>query len=189
MRDIKIIRYAFAVALLVVAGCRSEAPGPAITPTAPPAASLISEALKTAKVEDKAVMLEFRADWCKWCARLDTALRSPEIGGLFHDNYVVVKLTVQESEDKVAFENPGAQEILNEVGAGEAGIPVVVFLDKEGNRIGNSLMMRDGGNIGYPVTPEEIEAFDALLAKTAPRMTATDRTAVKDWLTRNAPKV
>jgi thioredoxin-related protein len=172
--------------VLMVAGCHSKTEN--VETVAPTAASLIDAALKTAQAEDKAVMLEFRADWCKWCARLDKALQSPEIGGLFRENYVVVKLAVQESDDKKARENPGAQEILNDVGAGEAGIPVVVILDQEGNRIGNSLMMPDRGNIGYPATSEEIAAFGELLAKTAPRLTAESRAAIEDWLKRNAPK-
>jgi thioredoxin-related protein len=186
MFHLREFRCGLILAMLLAASCQSKTEN--ATP-APPAQSLIDEALKTAQAEDKAVMLEFRADWCKWCARLDKALQSPEIGGLFQDNYVVVKLTVQESEDKKARENPGAQEILNEAGAGEAGIPVVVFLDKGGNRIGNSLMMPDGGNIGYPATAEEIAAFGELLAKTAPRLTAANRAAIEDWLKRNAPKV
>lgn len=174
------------VALLILGGVDLTE---AQTARVPSAESLISAALETAKAEDKVVMLEFRADWCSWCARLDKALRSPELSTLFADNYIVVNLTVQESEDKIALETPGADAILNEIGAAKAGIPVFIFLDKDGKKIGNSLAMPNGGNIGYPVTSEEITAFEGLLAKTAPRMNATQRATVVDWLTKNAPKV
>ena len=157
--------------------------------TVPTAESLVAAALKTAKAENKAVLLEFRADWCQWCARLDKALISPELSKLFADNYVVVKMTVQESEDKVLWETPGADAILEEIGATKAGIPMTVFLDKDGKKIANSLVMPNGGNIGYPVTPEEIKAFGGLLEKTAPKMTAAQRATVLDWLTKNAPKL
>ena len=155
----------------------------------PTAESLIAAALKTAKAENKSVLLEFRADWCQWCARLDKALVSPELSKLFADNYVVVKLTVQESEDKVLWETPGAEAILEEIGAAKAGIPMTVFLDKDGKKIANSLAMPNGGNIGYPVTPEEVKAFGGLLEKTALHMTAGQRATVLDWLTKNAPKL
>ena len=155
----------------------------------PSADALIAAALRTAKAENKNVMLEFRADWCPWCARLDKALASPELTKLFSDNYVIVKLTVQESEDKILWETPGAQAILEEIGASKAGIPMVVFLDKEGKRIGNSLAMPNGGNIGYPVTAEEIQAFGGLLEKTAPQMTSQQRQTVLDWLKKNDPRI
>jgi thiol:disulfide interchange protein len=159
------------------------------TAQVPSAESLISAALKTAKAENKAVMLEFRADWCQWCRRLDVALNSPELSKLFMDHYVVVKLTVQESEDKILWETPGAEKILEEVGAAKAGIPMVVFLDKDGKRTANTLAMPDGGNIGYPVTAEEIQAFGGLLEKTAPRMTAAQRTTILDWLKKHDPRI
>ena len=156
---------------------------------APTAQSLIDAALKTARAENKVVFLEFRADWCQWCRALDKARTSPELKKLFDDNYVVVNLTVQEREEKIANENPGAAEILDEIGAGKAGIPMMVFIDKDGKRIANSLVMPKGANIGYPVTPEEIIAFGGLLEKTALHMTAAQRALVLDWLTKNAPKI
>ena len=154
----------------------------------PSAETLISGALRTAKAENKGVILEFRADWCQWCARLDRAFQSAELSRLFANNYVIVRLTVQESEDKIALENPGADAILAEIGASKAGIPMIVFLNQDGEKIANSLVMPKGGNIGYPVTSEEITAFEGLLQKTAPRMSAAERATVVEWLTKNAPK-
>src|SRR5678815_176394 len=116
------------------------------------------------------------------CKRLDQMLDSSEVGKLFHDNYVITHLTIQESKDKVALENPGAQEMINAAGANDAGVPVYIFFDSSGKRLATSLAMPDGGNIGHPATPEEIQAFDTLLQKTAPRMTATERKQVSDYL-------
>ena len=156
--------------------------------TVPSAETLIAEAVKTAQAQNKAIMIEFRADWCPWCARLDKARASAELSKLFNDNYVHVNMTVQEREEKVALETPGADAMLAEIGADKAGIPMIIFLDKDGKRIASSLAMPNGGNIGYPVTPEEITAFVGLLEKTAPRMTAAERKIMADWLTANAPK-
>ena len=69
-------------------------------------------------------------------------------------------------------------------GAKGAGVPVYIFFDSDGHRIATSLAMPDGGNIGHPATPEEIQAFAGLLEKTAPRMTAEERKQVTDYLSK-----
>ena len=148
----------------------------------PPAKAVLSDAVKTASAEKKNVLIHFGASWCSWCKRLDQMLESEEVGKLFHDNYVITHLTIQESKDKVALENPGAQEMVNEAGASGSGVPVYIFFDSEGNRLATSLAMPDGKNIGHPATPEEIQAFDRLLEKTAPRMTAAERKQVSEYL-------
>ena len=76
----------------------------------------------------------------------------------------------------------GAQALADSFGAGKAGVPVFLFLDKTGRTLASSMAMPNGGNIGHPVTPEEIKAFDGLLAKTAPHMTAAERQQIADHL-------
>src|SRR5262249_33016708 len=145
------------------------------TKAAPPASaqSIVDSAVKSAKAQGKNVLVHFGASWCKWCKNLDAMLDSPQVGQYFKDSYVITHLTIQESDDKKALENPGAQEIANEAGAGKAGIPIYIFLDGNGKRLATSLAMPDGGNIGHPATPEEIKAFEGLLERTAPRMTSS----------------
>ncbi len=159
------------------------------TRKAPHAKILVAGALKVARKEGKAVMLDFGASWCKWCHHLEAALHSPELEPFFKENFVIVNLTIQETDDKKDLENPGADDLLAEIQASDSGIPVIIVLDKDGKRIGHSLVMPKEGNIGYPVTVEEIQAFVGLLEKTAPRMTASHRALVLDWLTTHAPKV
>ena len=153
--------------------------------TKPPTAEqVLIGATQTAKAEQKNVLIHFGASWCSWCRRLDAMLESAEVGKLFRDNYVIAHLTIQESKDKVALENPGAQEMVDGAGAKGAGVPVYIFFDSDGHRIATSLAMPDGGNIGHPATPEEIQAFAGLLEKTAPRMTAEERKQVTDYLSK-----
>jgi len=154
----------------------------------PPAQTIIDRALKTAKAENKTVFVHFGASWCEWCKQLDAMLSSQEVGKLISDNFVLVNLTVQESNDKKALENAGAQEIMDKNGASKAGVPYYLFLDKDGKKIVDSLAMPKGGNIGYPATPEEIKTFEGLLPKAAPRMTAAQRGSISDYLTKHAPK-
>jgi thioredoxin-related protein len=170
----------FAVAVL--AGSLMTLMSWAQAKTPPQAKTVVDAAVKSAKAQNKNVLVHFGASWCKWCKHLDAMLESPEVGKIFQDNYVITHLTIQESDDKKALENPGAQEIANAAGAGKAGIPIYLFLDGNGKTLASSLAMPDGGNIGHPATPEEIKAFEGLLARTAPRMTAAQRAQVVKYL-------
>jgi thioredoxin-related protein len=150
----------------------------------PPSASdVLASALKTAKAEQKNVLIHFGASWCTWCKRLDAMLDSKQVGKLFHDNFVITHLTIQERNEKVGLENPGAQAMVDEAGGKGSGVPVYIFFDGTGKRLATSMAMPDGGNIGHPATPEEIQVFAGLLEKTAPRMTAAQRKQISDYLT------
>jgi thiol-disulfide isomerase/thioredoxin len=148
----------------------------------PPAKEVLDTALTEAKAEQKNVLVHFGASWCTWCRHLDAMLEGPELGQLFHDNYVITHLTILESDDKKALENPGALEMAADAGGGSGGVPFYIFFDSEGRRLATSMVMPNGGNIGHPVSPKEIKAFVGLLEKTAPRMTATDRNRVAEYL-------
>jgi len=153
----------------------------------PSAQELLSAAAKTAKAQNKTIMVHFSASWCGWCKRLDAFLNAPEVGKLMADNYVLLELVVQESREKKALENPGAAEVMKEMGAADAGLPYYFFLDKDGKKIGDSLVMPGGNNIGHPANAEEIKAFVGLLERTAPRMTAMQRATIAEYLAKNAP--
>lgn len=154
----------------------------------PPSAGILMDmAARTARLDGRVVLVRFRASWCEWCARLDEALHSFDLGRLIGDNYVLVDMTVEESDEKLALETPGGEEFRAALGGAGSGIPFYAFFDADGTKLADSNVMPDGGNIGYPVTPEEIAAFDALLERTAPRMTADDRQRVSAYLAAHAP--
>ena len=156
---------------------------PSLAQTKPPSAQeVLAGAMERAKAEQKNILIHFGASWCTWCKHLDAMLESAEVGKLFHDNYVITHLTIQERKEMVELENPGAQELVNAAGGNGAGVPVYIFFDSSGERLATSLAMPNGGNIGHPATPEEILAFEGLLMKTAPRMTAAQRKQVTDYL-------
>jgi hypothetical protein len=115
-------------------------------------------------------------------------LYQSEVSKLFANHYVVVDLTVKESEQKKALENPGAEKLLDELGGAQAGLPFYAFLDQSGKKIADSLAMPGGGNIGHPATAEEIKAFEKLLERTAPRMTDAERARITDYLTKSTSR-
>jgi thioredoxin-related protein len=169
-------RLLLAIAAIGLAGsARSDVPS---------ADEVLDSALTQARAEHKNVLIHFGASWCSWCRHLDAMLEGPELGALFHESYVISHLTILESDDAKALENPGALE-LAEASVGKVdGVPFFMFFDRDGSPIATSLALPNGRNIGHPVTAEEIEAFVGLLEKTAPDMTAADRSRVADYLSR-----
>jgi thiol:disulfide interchange protein len=149
------------------------------------AQKLVDEAVAAAKAARKNVLVEFGASWCGWCKRFETFLAEPTAGKLMLDNFVVVHLVVQEVPDKKALENDGGAALMAQMGGG-GGLPYFFMLDAAGKKIGDANIMPNNGNVGHPNTPEEVRAFDALLARTAPRMSAAERGQVREYLTRIA---
>ncbi len=101
---------------------------------------------------------------------------------------MVVHLTVMESEEKKALENSGSDKVLADLGGARAGLPFYAVLDADGKKLGDANGLPGGKNIGYPATPEEIAAFEALLKKTAPRMAEGDRGKLIEHLRKTAPR-
>jgi thiol-disulfide isomerase/thioredoxin len=155
---------------------------------APPSAeSLVGAAVKTANAQNKIVLVHFGASWCVWCRHLDEMLQGKELGKLFDAHFVIVHLTVQESDDKKQLENPGAEAMMTAEGAGKSGVPVFMFFGKDGKKIADSLALPNRANIGYPASQEEIQAFAGILEKTTPRMSPAERASIIDYLKKHAP--
>ena len=76
---------------------------------------------------------------------------------------------------------------MNEIGGANSGLPFYFFLDKEGQKLADSMAMPGGKNIGHPANAEEIKAFEGLLERTAPRMTSGQRAKIADYLTKKIP--
>jgi hypothetical protein len=94
---------------------------------------------------------------------------------MFNENFVLLKLIAQEAKDKKALENPGADELMADWGGAKAGLPFLVFLNENGEKIADSNRAPGGKNIGCPATQEEVDAFSQILKETAPRTTEAQR--------------
>jgi thiol:disulfide interchange protein len=164
------------------AGAAAPGAASASSPTPPPAREVVADAVRTARAESKAVLIEFGASWCTWCTNFQSFVSSPDAGRVITDNFVVVNLVVREEDQDKALEHPGGGDLMATWGGAESGLPFYVFLDAEGTKIADSNAMPDGGNIGYPVTALEIERFMALIDETAPRIVPADRATVLAYL-------
>lgn len=149
----------------------------------PAAKAVVAAAVKRAATEKKIVLVEFGASWCVWCRNFDAFVHAPETARVIADNFIVVNLTVQErTADKKRLENPGGEALLDEWDGTDAGLPFYVFVNAAGEKIADSNVMKDGSNVGFPATDEEVEAFAGLLDATAPRLTPAGRQAITAYL-------
>ena len=96
-------------------------------------------------------------------------------------------MDVLESPDKKALENAGGADLMKSLKGERAGLPFFAFVDPKGKVIANALQMkREGsdtlGNIGHPVTPDEVTNFMKILKKAAPKMSKAEAKVLEDWL-------
>ena len=89
----------------------------------------ISNAIASAKKENKHVFIQIGGNWCGWCIAFDKKVNeSDELKKIFNENYVVYHLNYSQ-------ENTNS-EVLKELGFPQRfGFPVFVILDSDGNRL------------------------------------------------------
>ena len=85
----------------------------------------MSVALERARNEGKPVLVNFYAEWCVWCKRLEsTTLRNAKVASVLEQKVVPLSLDV----------DAWGKELSNEYGVHE--LPTIVMLDAEGNELG-----------------------------------------------------
>lgn len=149
----------FATLILILQITQIQAQSPA------PAKEILSKALEQAKKEKKKVFLMYHASWCGWCKKMDKAIEDASCKAIFDKNFVIIHLTVQETEQNKKLENEGAAELLIQHNGANEGLPFWVFLDDKGKIIENAKLRKSGEsldkgqNIGCPAAENEVEAF------------------------------
>jgi thiol:disulfide interchange protein len=85
----------------------------------------LKDAMARAGAEDKAVLVNFYADWCVWCQRMEsTTLRDANVASLLSERVVPVSLDVDDE----------GLELSNQFGV--EALPTVLVLDTNGREIG-----------------------------------------------------
>jgi thioredoxin-related protein len=138
------------------------------------ATAILDKAYKQAASEKKNVLVVFHASWCGWCRKFEASVNDSSCKAYFDKSYVIVYLTILESKDKKALENPGAEDIYNQNGGKDGGIPYFLIYDRKGKLLTDSKMIPAGSdqntkpaNIGCPASEEEVAAFVEKLRKTS----------------------
>jgi len=131
--------------------------------------------------EGKIAWVEFRADWCGWCKRMEQLFGQTDVSPVLARYYKIVTIDTEK--------NQGAGELAKSLGAPhgvEGGIPWFALVDAKGKPIVTSEGPK--GNIGFPGTKEELAHFRTMLKTTAPGITGKELDTIFDALQALTPK-
>lgn len=127
----------------------------------------------------RGLMIEFFASWCVWCRPMEALLADPGFARVVRPHFQIMRLRVTERRAEMrAQQAPDADEIYFQYAGRSEGLPFLAFLGANGPPIATSAMV-EGGNVGFPVEPDELDRFEALFAMASPRFTAGDRAAIR----------
>jgi len=161
---------------------------PALAAQTPRSAEhVLSDAKARAAEQRKNIFLIFGASWCAPCRMLEKFLYARETRPILDKYFVIAELSIlEELGKKPELNSPGAAELAADLGGKSSGVPFIVFLNERGQPIVSSNRPGEdapgGGNVGYPVTPQEIEWFMSMLKKSVPSFTETEARVIESWL-------
>jgi thioredoxin-related protein len=96
-----------------------------------------NEGLKLASGKKKHIVMDFYADWCGWCRKMEAEVFSdPEVAAKLRDNYVCIRIhTDRDYNETIKYKNHVLTKQEFSMMLGVQGLPTVVFLDGQGNLI------------------------------------------------------
>ncbi len=95
----------------------------------------LDKALKLAKTNHKKVLIDFGADWCGYCKKMDKEVfPNKQVQSLLNKYFYTVKIDV-ESKDQVAFRGKTYTKGEFAQAFGVSGLPTYVFIDSTGEPI------------------------------------------------------
>ncbi|MDB6111026.1 MAG: thiol:disulfide interchange protein precursor [Pedosphaera sp.] len=112
-------------------------------------AKQIDEALAQARKENKRVFIQFGANWCGWCHKLHTLLKTDKpVADKLKSNYVFLLVDVNKDHNR---------SVIDGYNAAKHGLPVIVVLDADGKQ----LTTKDTGELeeGDHHDPKKVLAF------------------------------
>lgn len=127
------LKFAALAAFIILSACGgpepvSEAPVEAVANHATVEVSWESDmpaALERARTEGKPVLVNFYADWCVWCKRLEsTTLRDAKVASVLQNRVVPLSLDV----------DGDGKELSNKYQVD--GLPTIIVLDADGRELG-----------------------------------------------------
>ena len=137
------------------------------------AEALFSAARAKAITERKQIFLHLGAPWCIWCHRLEDFLAEPEIARILEPEYIVLKIDV----DRMRGGKGIGTRLRDQL---SRGLPWFAVVDAGGNVLASS--EAEGGNIGFPMLPDEVTHFMDMFKKTTRTLTAEQLARMEESL-------
>lgn len=138
---------------------------------APAAKEVLEAAQEKAAEAGKKVFVIYHASWCGWCKRMDKTMQSEELKPLFDEHYEIIHLTVLEQGKNEKLENKGGEDMLEEHGGKNQGLPYWVILNKNGELLADSKIRDEkhpqGQNTGCPAQENEVQHLVRVIHNTS----------------------
>ena len=94
------------------------------------------EGMAAASKENKLVIVDFYADWCKWCKVMDEeTFSTPEIKKIFASDWVTIKINAEENRKSGTFKGENLTYSKLAMALGVRAFPSYLFIDKEGEPV------------------------------------------------------
>lgn len=139
----------------------------------PDAAEILEAAEEEARVSDRLYFLLFTEGGCEPCDLFLLWLERPAVKAIWERTFVTVTIDLTRTINGTAIymQNVGQR-------SRSAGLPLFAVKRANGRTVGDSFIMPEKGNVGFPWTVDEVEAFRSFLEKRVEAFTREDRTAL-----------
>ena len=139
----------------------------------PPASDLFKAGLANVQSSSKRGIVQFGADWCKYCHMMDKFFEQSAASPVLSKYYVRILIDYERNE--------GAPQLAARLGEnGNDGLPWWVMLDAGGTPLANSPAPQ--GNIGFPTEEDERVYFMSVVQSTAKGITPEELAVVNKAL-------
>lgn len=131
----------------------------------PPASQVLEAGLASLRSGGKLGIVQFGADWCKYCHLMDKFFDSSPAASVLARYYVRIPIDYERNE--------GAPPLAAQLGEqGDEGLPWWVVIDAAGKPLANC--RGPHGSIGFPTEEDERAYFLSVVQATAPGISAEE---------------
>jgi thiol-disulfide isomerase/thioredoxin len=126
--------------------------------------------------EGKRLFLLFYASWCGYCRLFERFLADPAAAAIINREFRVAPFrALERSDSQKALQLAGADDLFTRFAKTPAqGLPFFVVLNGEGGPVATSVSPASGRNIGFPLGKGDLDTFEKILTRAAPRITAAE---------------
>jgi thioredoxin-related protein len=95
-----------------------------------------TEGIERIKNENKPAVVDFYASWCYYCRLMDqNTFTNSEVKRLLHEEFIPIRLNTEDNTTEFEYQENIFTPATFSLAAGVTGLPSIMFLDKDANKI------------------------------------------------------